>query len=95
MHLLTWFHYDLRGPSSIPTQDGSSYYVSFFDEHTRFMGLSYETCFEVYDIYLMFHTMLKTQHNDIIKCFRCDLGGEHTFNKFCELLAADGTLDQY
>ena len=37
---------------------------------------------------------MKTQHSVIIKCFRCDLGGECTFNKFCQLLALDGTIHQ-
>lgn len=30
----------------------------------------------------------------MIKCFRCDLGGEYTSNKFCQLLALDGTIHQ-
>jgi len=30
----------------------------------------------------------------VIKCFRCDLGGEYTSNKFCQLLALDGTIHQ-
>jgi hypothetical protein len=49
---------------------------------------------EFFDIYLMFRAMVKTQHNAIIKCFRCDLGGEYTSNIFSELLAYDGTIHQ-
>jgi len=30
----------------------------------------------------------------VIKCFRCDLGREYTSNKFCQLLALDGTIHQ-
>ena len=37
---------------------------------------------------------MKTQHSAVIKCFRCDLGGEYTSNKFCQLLALDGTIYQ-
>jgi len=37
---------------------------------------------------------VKTQHSVVIKCFRCDLGGEYTSNKFCQLLALDGTIYQ-
>ena len=36
--------------------------------------------------------MVKTQHNIVIKCFCCDLGGEYTSNKFSELLAYDSTI---
>ncbi|PNX69712.1 gag-pol polyprotein, partial [Trifolium pratense] len=42
----------------------------------------------------MFRSMVKTQHNVVIKCFRSDLGGEYTSNKFSELLAFDGTVHQ-
>jgi hypothetical protein len=49
---------------------------------------------EFFDIYHMFRAMVKTQHNAVIKCFRCDLGGEYTSNKFSELLAFDGTIHQ-
>ncbi|CAJ2641032.1 unnamed protein product [Trifolium pratense] len=42
----------------------------------------------------MFRAMVKTQHNAVIKCFRCDQGGEYTSNKFSELLAYDGTIHQ-
>ncbi|PNX59211.1 hypothetical protein L195_g059576, partial [Trifolium pratense] len=37
--------------------------------------------------------MVKTQHNAVIKCFRCE-GGEYTSYKFSELLAYDGTIHQ-
>lgn len=46
--------------------------------------------YEFFDIYCMFRAMVKTQHNVVIKCFRCDLGGEYTFKKFFELLDFDG-----
>jgi hypothetical protein len=49
---------------------------------------------EFFEIYTAFWALVKTQHYDIIKCFRCDLGGEYTSNKFYELLALDGTIYQ-
>ena len=50
--------------------------------------------FEFFEIYTTFRALVKTQHSAVIKCFRCDLGGEYTCNKFCELLALDGTIHQ-
>jgi histone deacetylase 1/2 len=41
-----------------------------------------------------FRALVKTQHSTVIKCFKCDLGGEYTSNKFCELFALDGTIHQ-
>ena len=49
-------------------------------------------CSEFFEIYTAFQALIKTQHYAVIKYFRCDLGGEYTSNKFCELLALDGTI---
>jgi hypothetical protein len=49
---------------------------------------------EFFEIYTAFWALVKTQHSTIIKCFKCDLGGEYTVNKFCELLALDETIHQ-
>ena len=48
---------------------------------------------EFFEIYAAFRALIKTQHSAVIKCFRCDLGGEYT-NKFCQMLALDGTIHQ-
>jgi hypothetical protein len=37
---------------------------------------------------------VKTQHSVVIKYFKCDLGGEYTSNKFCQLLALDKIIHQ-
>jgi len=50
--------------------------------------------FEFFKIYTAFQALVKTQHSAVIKCFRCDLGGEYISNKFCQLLALDGTIHQ-
>jgi hypothetical protein len=50
--------------------------------------------FEFFEIYVAFRALIKTQHFAMIKCFRCDLGEEYTSNKFCQLLALDGTINQ-
>jgi hypothetical protein len=49
---------------------------------------------EFFEIYTAFRALVKTQHSIIIKCFRCDLGGEYTSNKLCELFALDETIHQ-
>ena len=50
--------------------------------------------FEFLEICIAFRALVKTQHFFVIKCFWCDLGKEYTFNKFLELLASDGTMQQ-
>ena len=49
---------------------------------------------EFFEIYAVFRALIKTQYFAVIKYFRCDLGGEYTSNKFCQLLALDGTIHQ-
>ena len=51
-------------------------------------------CSEFYEIYTTFRAFVKTQHSVVIKCFRCNLDGEYTSNKFCQLFALDGTIHQ-
>ena len=88
-------HSDVWGPSPFPTKGGSRYYVSFIDDCTRFCWVFLmKHRSEFFDVYCRFRAYVKTQHDSVIKCFRCDLGGEYTSNKFCELLALDGTCYQ-
>jgi calcineurin-like phosphoesterase len=47
-----------------------------------------------FEIYAAFRALVKTQHSAVIKCFKCDLDGEYTSNKFCQLFALDGTIHQ-
>ena len=49
---------------------------------------------EFFEINEVFHALVKTQQSVLIKCFRCDKGGEYTSNKFLELLASDRTIQQ-
>lgn len=48
--------------------------------------------YDFLNIYNAFQAYVKTQHSTIIKCFRCDLGGEYTSNAFCELLVSHGSI---
>lgn len=49
---------------------------------------------EFYSIYIAFRAMIQTQYSSVIKCFRCDLGGEYCDSDFLHLLQSDGTLQQ-
>jgi transposase InsO family protein len=88
-------HSDVWGPSPVSTKGGSRYYVSFIDDHTRYCWVYLmKHRSEFFEIYAAFRALIKTQHSVVIKCFRCDLGGEYTSNKFCQMLALDGTIHQ-
>ena len=86
---------DVWGPSPVPTKGGSRYYVSFINDRALYCWIYLiKHCFEFFEIYKAFHALVKTQHSVIIKCFKCDFGGEYTSNKFLELLALDETMQQ-
>ena len=38
--------------------------------------------------------MIHTQYSSVLKCFRCDLGGEHKDTNFLHLFKSDGTIQQ-
>nr|GEZ34513.1 Gag-Pol polyprotein [Tanacetum cinerariifolium] len=46
------------------------------------------------NVFKKFRALVKTQHSAVIKCFRCDLGGEYTSNDFVGLPKSDGTIYQ-
>jgi transposase InsO family protein len=88
-------HSDVWGPSPVSTKGRSRYYVSFIDDHTRYCWVYLmKHRSEFFEIYAVFRALIKTQHSAVIKCFRCDLGGEYTSNKFFQMLVLDGIIHQ-
>ncbi|KAJ9544353.1 hypothetical protein OSB04_024060 [Centaurea solstitialis] len=88
-------HSDVWGPSPVSSKGGSKYYVSFVDDYTRYTWvflMKHRSDFFL--VYSNFRALIQTQHSVVIKCFRCDLEGEYTFNDFTQLLASDGTIHQ-
>jgi len=77
-------HFDVWGPSPVAIKEGSRDYVFFINDHTRYCWVYLmKHHSEFFDIYVAFQALVKTQHSIVIKSFRCDLGEEYTFNKFC------------
>ncbi|KAL8123400.1 hypothetical protein AgCh_011388 [Apium graveolens] len=88
-------HSDVWGPAPMPTKGGSRYYISFIDDFTGYTWIYLmKRKSDFLDIFKDFRVHIKTQHKDVIECFRCDLGGEYSSNIFCRLLASDGTIRQ-
>lgn len=88
-------HSDVWGPAPVSTKGGSRYYVSFIDDYTRYCWvylMKHRSDF--INIYTAFRSLVRTQHSAVIKCFRCDLGGEYTSTPFHNLLRSDGTIHQ-
>lgn len=88
-------HSNVWGPAPESTNGGSTYYVSFIDDYTRYTWVYLmKRKSDFIGIYSNFRDLVKTQHSVVIKCLRCDLGGEYTSNDFTKLLASNDTIHQ-
>jgi hypothetical protein len=59
----------------------------FIDDHIRYCWIylmKYHSKF--FEVYTTFHALVKTQHFTVIKCFKCDFGGEYTLINFMNCL---------
>ncbi|GJU32336.1 uncharacterized mitochondrial protein-like protein [Tanacetum coccineum] len=86
-------HSDVWGPAPVSTKGDSRYYVSFIDDFTCYTWVYLmKRRSDFLTIFKEFRALAKTQHSAVIKCFRCDLGGEYNSNDFVSLLKSDGTI---
>jgi hypothetical protein len=85
-------HADIWGPFSEPSLNGSKYFLTIVDDHSRFtwvhlMHHKYQTR----DLIISFFQMVKTQFNSTVKCFRTDNGNEFSMPTF---YASKGIIHQ-
>ncbi|CAL2250163.1 unnamed protein product [Prunus armeniaca] len=89
-------HSDVWGQAPISSKGGARYYVSFIDDYSRYCWIYLmKRRSDFFTIFQNFHALVHTQFSTVIKCFRCDLGGEYTSHAFTDLLASDGTIHQF
>jgi transposase InsO family protein len=85
-------HSDLWGPSPIASLGGHCYYVTFTDDHTRYMRIDIlKTKDQTLAAYKAFAAWAHTQYGTKIKALRSDHGGEYTGHAFTEFLQEEGT----
>ena len=67
-------HYDVWGPSKVPTLSGSRWFVTFIDDCTRMTWLCLmKTKDEVNLLFKNFHKMIETQYNAKVRVLRSDM----------------------
>lgn len=87
---------DVCGPISPPTHDDFRYYVAFTDHFTRFTHVYLiKTKDEVYDKFLEYEALVKSQFSTRISHFRCDNGGEYSSNRLIEYSKKQGIQLDY
>ena len=95
-HALSSFdliHSDVWGPSPIPTQGGSRYFVIFVDDFSRYTWIYlFKNRSELSQIYRDFTKMIETQFSKPIKVFRSDNAQEYKAHEFTDILHQSGTI---
>ncbi|KAD6454414.1 hypothetical protein E3N88_09120 [Mikania micrantha] len=82
--------------SPILSSGGHRYYILFLDDFTNFLWtypLSNKS--NVFQIFLNFHKMIKTQFERDIKTFQCDNGTEYNNTSFHSFCAQNGMLFRF
>lgn len=68
---------DVWGPSNTISRNGSRYYISFVDAHTRYTWIYFlKLKSEVHSVFQFFYTHVQVQFNHKIKTLQTDGGGE-------------------
>ena len=71
-------HYDVWGPSKVPTLSGSCWFVTFIDDCTRMTWLCLmKTKDEVNLLFQKFHKMIETRYNAKVRVLHSANGGEY------------------
>ena len=95
-HALSSFdfiHYDVWGPSPIPTQGGSRYFVIFVDDFSRYTWIYlFKNRSKLSQICRDFTKMIETQFSKPIKVFRSDNAQEYKAHEFTYILHQSGTI---
>ena len=72
-------HFDVWGPSKVPTMSGARWFVTFIDDYSRMTWLCpMKSKDEVNVLFQKFHKMVETQYGVKIRVLHSDNGGEYT-----------------
>ena len=93
--ILGIIHTDICGPFPTPCLNGQRYFISFIDDHTRFMYLYllFEKS-EALDAFKIFKQEVEKQLEKKIKIVRSDRGGEY-YGRYIDLGQRPGPFAEY
>jgi hypothetical protein len=88
-------HSDVWGPANTPSLNGSRWFVSFIDDHTRMTWICLmKSKSEVSSLFQQFHKMIATQYQSNIQVIRTDNGGEFINHSLKHYLNSHGIVHQ-
>jgi len=68
-------HFDVWGPANTPSLNGSRWFISFIDDHTRMTWICLmKSKSEVSSLFQQFHKMIATQYQSNIQVIRTNNG---------------------
>ena len=86
-------HYDVWGPSKVPTLSGLRWFVTFIDDCTKMTWLFLmKTKDEVNLSFQNFHKMIETQYNAKVRVLRSNNGGEYQSSNIQKYLEEHGII---
>ena len=89
-------HSDVCGPMSVPSLNGSRYFLTFIDDYTRWCWIYFLTQkSQVAEKFGEFKKMVENQAECKIKCIRTDNGGEYTGHCFQSICKESGIVHQF
>ena len=88
-------HTDIWGPSPIPCLNGQKYFISFIDDHSRYMYLYLlNEKSEAFDAFKTYKAEVENQMDKKIKIVRSDRGGEY-YGRYTEKGQMPGPFAQF
>lgn len=88
-------HSDVWGMAPVTSHANYKYFVTFIDDYSRFTWLYLlHSKDELFSVFKIFHSHVKTQFSSNIKIFRSDNGGEYMSHAFQEFLQTNGITSQ-
>jgi hypothetical protein len=91
----TLIHSDVWGPAKVPTLNGSRWFVSFIDDHSRMTWVCLmKTKQAVCSLFKQFYSMVATQYKTSIQVLRTDNGGEFVNHEMKQFLQCQGIIHQ-
>ncbi|GJR97663.1 retrotransposon protein, putative, ty1-copia subclass [Tanacetum coccineum] len=93
--LLGIIHTDICGPLRHVSRQGSSYFITFMDDYSRY-GYVYlpKHKHEVFETFKVFKNEVENQLGQTIKAIQSDRGGEYISQEFKDYLKACGIVQQ-
>jgi hypothetical protein len=92
---LTLIHSNVWGPTKVSTLNGSRWFVSFIDDHSRMTWVCLmKTKQDVCSLFKQFYSMVDTQYKTSIQVLRIDNGREFVNHEMKQFLHGQGIIHQ-